>query len=178
MIIGQPGSGKSTLALLLGDKTGLPVIHIDRFHYRPGWNERSPQEKTALCRAAAAGEAWIFEGGHSAAWPERLARADMLIWLDLPLPRRLFRVIRRTLRYHGRSRPEMPENCPERFDPEFFAYIWRTRHLGRAAARALYDSATIPRHRLTGPRDANRFLAQIESASPAPQALDSAPPGA
>jgi adenylate kinase family enzyme len=30
MIVGQPGSGKSTLAQVLGEVTGLPVIHIDK----------------------------------------------------------------------------------------------------------------------------------------------------
>lgn len=41
MIIGQPGSGKSTLAKLLGEITGLPVVHIDTIHWQTGWVERS-----------------------------------------------------------------------------------------------------------------------------------------
>ena len=32
MIVGQPGSGKSTLARRLGERTGLPVVHIDTIH--------------------------------------------------------------------------------------------------------------------------------------------------
>jgi adenylate kinase family enzyme len=49
MIVGQPGSGKSTLARKLGQRTGLPVIHIDTIHWQPGWVERSWDEKTRLC---------------------------------------------------------------------------------------------------------------------------------
>jgi adenylate kinase family enzyme len=49
MIVGQPGSGKSTLARKLGQRTGLPVIHIDTIHRQPGWVERSWDEKTRLC---------------------------------------------------------------------------------------------------------------------------------
>jgi len=39
MIIGCAGAGKSTLARKLGAITGLPVIHLDREHWRPGWVE-------------------------------------------------------------------------------------------------------------------------------------------
>jgi len=60
MIVGQPGSGKSTLAQALGEKTGLPVIHIDKIHWQPGWVERSKAEKTRLCQEAERQERWIF----------------------------------------------------------------------------------------------------------------------
>lgn len=38
-IIGPGGAGKSTLARKLGEVTGLPVIHLDREHWPPGWVE-------------------------------------------------------------------------------------------------------------------------------------------
>ena len=60
MIVGQPGSGKSTLAAALGERSGLPVIHIDKIHWQPGWRERSKAEKTRLCLAAEQGERWIL----------------------------------------------------------------------------------------------------------------------
>lgn len=85
MIIGQPGSGKSTLARALGDITELPVVHIDKIHWKSGWVERSKAERTRLCEEVHAGDKWIFEGGHSITWPKRIARADMIIALDMPL---------------------------------------------------------------------------------------------
>ena len=51
MIVGQPGSGKSTLARLMGEKTDLPVIHVDRIHHLPGWVERPREEKIAMALA-------------------------------------------------------------------------------------------------------------------------------
>lgn len=131
MIIGQPGSGKSTLARRLGAITHLPVYHMDKIHWQPGWIERPREEKTRLCREVHAKPLWIFEGGHSITWPERLARADTLIWLDVGLARRAFRVVRRTLAGYGHTRADLPENCPEKFSLEFYQFIWRTRNTSR-----------------------------------------------
>ena len=36
MIIGCGGAGKSTLARKLGEKTGLPVVHLDQIYWEPG----------------------------------------------------------------------------------------------------------------------------------------------
>jgi adenylate kinase family enzyme len=145
MIVGQPGSGKSTLARELGRLTGLPVVHIDHIHWMPGWVERPRAEKTRLCHEVEAGERWIFEGGHSETWGNRLARAEMLIWLDVPLALRFWRVLRRTIRWRGRNRPDLPEGCAERFDRgtlEFWRYIWRTRRSARDRIARL--AASVP----------------------------------
>ena len=37
LVIGNSGSGKSTFARALGDRTGLPVTHIDQLFWLPGW---------------------------------------------------------------------------------------------------------------------------------------------
>ena len=144
MIVGQPGSGKSRLAQALGTLTGLPVIHVDRIHWQSGWVERSKAEKTQLCREAEQQSHWIFEGGHSATWPSRLERADMLIVLYRPVALRLWRVLRRTVTGLGRTRPDMAEGCPERLSslPEFIRYIWTTRASARDKMERL--AATAP----------------------------------
>lgn len=131
MILGQPGSGKSTLARLLGERTGLPVIHVDRLHWMPGWVERPRHEKIALALAEQAKPDWIFEGGLSATYEDRFDRADTVIFLDFPLWLRAWRVFCRTIRYYGKTRPDMQENCPERFSHEFNRWIWDTRRSGR-----------------------------------------------
>ena len=143
MIVGQPGSGKSTFAHALGALTGLPVVHIDKIHWQPGWVERSKDEKTRLCLEAEQQSRWIFEGGHSATWPSRLARADMLVWLDRPVALRLWRVLRRAVTGLGRTRPDMADGCPEKLStlPEFIIYIWTTRKSARAKIAGLAASA-------------------------------------
>lgn len=123
MIIGGSGSGKSTFAIKLGEQTGLPVIHIDRIYWKPGWVERERDEVEKLIRQATSAESWIFEGNHSKSFEERLQRADTLIFLDVPTWLRFWRVISRTLRHYGKSRPDMGSQCPERFDLEFLKFV-------------------------------------------------------
>lgn len=168
MIIGQPGSGKSHMAREMGQITGLPVVHIDHIHWKPGWVERDRTEKTRLCREVHAREAWIFEGGHSVTWPERLERADTIIWLDFGVELRLWRVIRRTVRYHGRSRPDLPDGCPEQFTAEFFSWIWRTRNTARANIARLVAAAPPEKavHHLTSRGEVARFLADLRRNQP------------
>lgn len=141
MIIGQPGSGKSTLAREMGEITKLPVFHIDKIHYLSGWVERTGAAKDRLCAEVHAREQWIFEGGRSSTWPERLARADTLIWLDMDLPLRTTRALVRSVRFWGRTRPDLPDNSTDGPSLEFLRYIWRTRHSARARMQALFDAA-------------------------------------
>ena len=143
MIVGQPGCGKSTLAVALGERTGLPVIHIDKIQWQAGWVERSKAEKTRLCREAEQGERWIFEGGHSETWQNRIERADMLICIHRSLSVRLWRVVMRAVRGLGRTRSDMAEGCPERLSslPQFVAYILATRYIGAARVAQLASAA-------------------------------------
>jgi len=143
MIIGQPGSGKSTLARRLGEKTFLPVIHVDHIHWKSGWVERDPQEKTRMTLDVIEGGQWIFEGGHSKTYAQRLNRADTLIWLDMPIALRLYRVIRRLIVTYGKNRPDLPEGCPEVLGWhtwEFLVYILRTRGPNRRRMRVRHGA--------------------------------------
>ena len=130
MIVGGPGSGKSTLARALGARLGLPVYHMDHIHHLPGWEPRPMAEKHVMAHAVEAREAWVFEGGMSSTYGSRAARADTLIWLDLPMPQRLWRAMARLWRYYGQTRPDMAEGCVESFGPhtlEFIHWIVTTR---------------------------------------------------
>lgn len=160
MIIGAPGSGKSTLAQGLGAHFDLPVYHIDReVHWLPDWQERPRDEKIRIAQDIEARERWVFEGGLSSTYTNRAARADMLVWLDLPIALRLFRVIRRSVRDRGKTRPDMAEHCPERLSllPEFIGFILRTRKTSRRRQRAVFEAATCSKYHLQSPRAVARF---------------------
>ena len=168
MIIGQPGSGKSTLARMLGECLGLPVFHIDHIHWQTGWVERARPDKTLLCHEIEAGDQWVFEGGHSTTWGNRLARADLLIWLDLPLPLRFYRVVKRSLRYLGQTRPDLPDGCPERLNAAtltFWRWIWDTRHSARLQMQrlAVSEAASGRLVHLKSPAEVRRWLESLHA---------------
>jgi adenylate kinase family enzyme len=123
MIIGGAGSGKSTLARKLGDATGLPVIHMDKMYWLPGWVEREREELHRLASEAALGDRWIFDGNNSATIWDRVNRADTLIFLDFSTVRRLWRVIWRIIVSYGQVRPDMQEGCPEQFNWAFLKFV-------------------------------------------------------
>lgn len=143
MIIGGAGSGKSTLARKLGDKTGIPVIHIDKMYWLPGWIEREKPEMHQMARDAADGDQWIFEGNNSATIYYRLERADTLIFLDFPTIQRLWRVVWRIVTSYGKVRPDMQEGCPEQFDWEFLKFVVHYGKDGRLRTQKFLT--TIPK---------------------------------
>ena len=165
MITGGPGSGKSTLAQIMGEQTGLPVYHMDHIHWKSGWVERTKAEKDAMTHDVHNREAWIFEGSHSSTYAARAARADTLIWLDLPVVLRQWRVFARMIKTYGIVRPDMSEGCPERFDQgtlDFWRFIWRTRSTARIKIADLAASNThLTVHHLTSRSQVNAFIVNL-----------------
>ena len=163
MIVGGPGSGKSTLARRLGTITGLPVCHLDLIHHKPGWVARPMVEKLPLVAAWESQGRWIIEGGLTRTYPNRMARADTIVFLDLPVWRRLCRVVRRRITYcGGKTRPDLPENCPENLNWEFAHFILTTARRGRARNLSLRDDAPHAHFvRLTSDRRSAQWLADI-----------------
>ena len=163
MVVGGPCAGKSTFARRLGAITGLPVRHIDLIHWLPGWVERTRPEKIAMVRAVEAEDRWILEGGLSETYPDRAARADLVVFLDLPMVFRLGRMARRRVQYaRGQRRPDLPADCPERINWEFVRWIVTTarrnrrRHLDLIAAQPAGKGV-----HLEGRRAAEQWLAAL-----------------
>ena len=132
-IMGCSGAGKSTLARKLGEKTGLPVIHIDQLFWKSGWVESSKDEIDRKIMEAAAGERWILDGSYSRTMEHRLERCDLVVYLDLPRWVCVASVIYRYLQNIGRVRPDMPEGCPEKIDWKFLTWVWNYNRKHRQA---------------------------------------------
>ena len=124
VIIGCGGAGKSTLARQMGEKLDLPVVHLDKLFWKPGWVQVSPEEFDALHRQALAEEKWIMDGNFNRTMEERVARCDAIIYLDFNRFSCLFGVFKRIFTTYGTVRPDMGEGCPERFDWEFLQWVW------------------------------------------------------
>jgi adenylate kinase family enzyme len=130
-IIGCCGAGKSTLAKKLGQKLNLPVIHLDAYYWRWGWQETNRNEWLAIHQELIKGDRWIIDGNYDSTMDTRLARADTIVWLDFNRYLCLWRVLKRYLRYRGDTRSDMAAGCPERFSWEFWQYVWNFPDLHR-----------------------------------------------
>ena len=163
LIAGCGGSGKSTLAIRLGERTGLPVVHLDRLWWLPGWVERSREGFDALLERELAKPAWIIEGNYARTFPRRLRYADFCVFLDLDAETCLESAKRRVTQYAGRTRPDMTEGCPERMDGEFKLWIRDFAQNTRPGMlRALEDSG-VPYKIFTARRAAYEWFGLEET---------------
>ena len=124
IVLGSAGSGKSTLSTMLGELIGVPVIHLDRLFWNPGWVETPKEEIDKLAIKAASGESWIIDGGYLRTLDFRIERADAIIFIDLSRYICIFRVLRRWIKNYGKTRVDMGEGCPEKMDFTFLKWIW------------------------------------------------------
>ena len=150
-MIGRGGAGKTTVALRLGRELGLPVVHLDRLHWGPGWRPVEPARIRERQAAAIAGDG---VGASTAAisrrpgWEARIERADLVVLVEAPLTVCLRRILRRSLSRPGTRRPDLPDGCDEalslffvhwtigwrRRNSQALAQIERTRRVVRVAA--------------------------------------------
>jgi len=125
MIIGCGGSGKSTLARQLGEKTGLPVIHLDQIFWSPGnWQHLEREVFDDLLRQELEKPQWIVDGNFDRTMPMRLEKCDTVIYLDYNRFVCIFGWLKRVITNWGKTRPDMGPNCNEKLDMEFAKWIW------------------------------------------------------
>ena len=165
LVVGSPGSGKSTAAKIIGKALGLPAYHMDReVFWLPGWEERSKEDQVEQVKRIVGMDEWVFEGNHSSTFDIRQARAEMLIWLDLPLLLRLWRVTKRAVRYKGQTRPDMADGCNEelRMLPEFWHFIFSTNRESWRNQCEFFDRTHLVKHHFKSSRDFNAFVATLK----------------
>jgi adenylate kinase family enzyme len=162
LVLGPCGAGKSTLARTLGDILGIPVVHIDALHWKPGWIESPRAHLRAELERVVRQPRWIIDGNYSDTFDIRMPLADTVICLDMPRWLCMWRVIGRFARNAGRTRPDMGEGCPEKLDWEFLEYVWNYHDDNRP--RLLARLAALPRDkRLVMLRSPRQVAAMIES---------------
>lgn len=137
-VIGASGSGKSTMSRAMAANLGLPVIHLDREFWQPGWVEPDTAAWRAHVAELVSREAWVMDGDYGSLWDLRMPRTEAIVWLDRP--RRIYfpRAVWRSIKGFGRTRPDMADGCPEQIDrPFLFDWLWNypTRSRASTAAR-------------------------------------------
>ena len=131
MVVGSGGAGKTTLALKLGEATGLPVIHLDRHNWNPGWVPTPEDEWKEIVRELAATDRWIIDGNYGGTLITRARRCDTIVFFDFNRLISLWGAVKRATFHRGRSRPDMAEGCSERLDLAFLRWIWNYNSVSR-----------------------------------------------
>ena len=162
LIIGCSGSGKSTLARALGEKLGLPVVHLDQLWWKEGWQNVTREELDSRLAMALNMERWIIVGNYSRTMEMRLGKCDTIIYLDFGRMACLWGMCQRVLGSYGKVRPDMAKGCPERFDPDFVKWIWNFNKNNRVRnytwiAQAKHAKAIVLKNR----REVRHFLEEL-----------------
>ncbi|HEY0601329.1 MAG TPA: AAA family ATPase [Herpetosiphonaceae bacterium] len=99
-LLGAPGSGKSTLALVLAQALNLPLIRMSDLQQQMAaalGEHAADGARVDYMERVLASQPWITDGYYQLSVDLRLRKADLIIFLDLPLHVCLHSVLRRGL---------------------------------------------------------------------------------
>ena len=115
LVIGNTGAGKTTFAKELAEKTGLPLIHLDKIFWCGNWEHISEDELDEKLSEILSRDEWIIDGNYNRTLEYRLEFADTVFFFDLPTVTCLWGITKRIIKNHGKTRPDMGGNCPDSF---------------------------------------------------------------
>jgi len=97
-IIGSVGSGKTTLARALSYQLNIPYYELDNVVWRRTKNgdiRNTPKERDEQLYNIVNSNAWIVEGAHHKWVSQSFQKADLIIFLDVSVVKRIVRIIKR-----------------------------------------------------------------------------------
>ena len=167
VVIGTTGSGKSTVAERLAAQTGLRIVELDALYWGRDWQGVPVDLFRHRVERETRDGGWIVVGNYGQVrdlvWPA----ADTLVWLDLPLPLVMWRLVRRTIRRAATKEDLWGTGNRESFVNAFLSrqsiLLWalrthrRNREKYGKECAALADTMQVVR--LSSPREVERFLA-------------------
>ena len=168
-MIGPAGAGKSTLASELGERLGIPVLHLDQVYWRPGWVRTPTVEWEAFQREALADPAWVVDAQHDDMLPDWLEAADTVVFLDASPFRCLWRAGRRRL--HRGEVEGVPQGSPRgRADRSLANFVRGQWHYRRRLRRDVLAELAESRNGrevvvVRRERDRKTFLRRVDSAA-------------
>lgn len=166
-VFGTTGSGKSTLARRLAGQTGLRVVELDALYWGRDWQGAPVDLFRHRVECETRDGDWIVVGNYGQVRDLVWHPADTLVWLDLPLPLVMGRLVRRTLWRATTGQELWGTGNRESWRNAFFSrqsiLLWalRTHQRNRAAFQKECERLAGEKRvvRLRTQRDVERFLA-------------------
>lgn len=98
IVASASGNGKTTLGRELARRLEVPFHELDALNHGPAWVEATPAELRTRVEPLVAGDAWVVDGTYRGKLGDLvLERAELVVWLDLPMRVWLPRLLRRTV---------------------------------------------------------------------------------
>ena len=117
-VIGGSGSGKSTFARKLRDVTGLPLYHLDNVFWNTDKTHVSREVFDRRLDIILGYKRYIVDGEYGRTLERRIAAADAVFYIDIPLSDRLDGAVERV----GKLHPDLPW-VEDALDPDFEKWI-------------------------------------------------------
>jgi adenylate kinase family enzyme len=165
LVLGPGGAGKSVLSRELAGITGLPLVHLDREFFEPGWVKPEPDVWRDKIARMLGGDRWIADGTHADTLDFRLGFSDGVILLDYSRMIAVRGVFKRLLTRNGRRRADLAPGCRNRLDRDYWNWVWKyhreTRPQVAAALKRHADHIELVT--LKNRRHANRWLESLRA---------------
>jgi adenylate kinase family enzyme len=164
-ITGPSGSGKTSLASELARVAGLRMVEIDALHHGPNWESCGAEVLRERVSAATEGDGWVADSTYHSMLGDLVTdRADVIVWLDLPVALVMARLLRRTyLRnkhktelWNGNVEPGWRESWRYLIKPAFERAFQNRREFPSRFAR--YEDV----RRLRSDREVRAFVQSIQ----------------
>lgn len=108
-VVGASGSGKTCLARVLAERLRLPLVELDALRWEPSGQELPRDVFVQRVAAAVDDEEWVIDGHYRDVRPLIWQRAQMVVWLNYPLPLVGWRLVTR----FGRKLLNCAAPCPD-----------------------------------------------------------------
>jgi adenylate kinase family enzyme len=162
MIIGCCGCGKTTLANALHKILKLPVVHLDKLYWKPGWIESTKEEWIEKQNMIVMDDEWIIDGNYAGSLDIRLNRCTSVIFLDYSRWICTYRIFKRFLRHIGKTREDMAEGCQERIGFRFLKFVWNfPKHSRYKNYQKMIKYDDVVKLVLKNPRETRKFVNEI-----------------
>lgn len=168
------------MARRLSERMGAPHVELDALFHGPGWQPADADAFLAAVERATSDDTWVVDGNYRAVVGEGpvWARADTVVWLDLPRRVVMRQVVLRTLR-RGLRREVLWNGNREplagllRWDPErsVVRWAWTTydeRRRRLEAAMASPSCTHLRFVRLRSRAEVEAFVAAAGEGRPTP----------